>query len=727
MKRNVKYKKNKIISVGLVLSLVVMVFIGETYADARISASAFPNKTLIIGTHAIYLDMMNGTIIDIALASVEDTGQDSIYYKSDINAGTWYDITDSSNIMQITLTGSNIVTNTIINELPLTHYTDATGKTIEFSQGEKVYLSDIPDYMYPINMPELQGVIMQQDIQQGLVDSSKKDVYEDNLKSIKYILSTIELTKAEELKKQMHDMEDNMVIMQSKGELSIEQSNLLHDALANLILQRNTILYDEMIVRLEAQSQALDYSESAGVIDAYNTSISEIQGFLVENSQSTSENTAYSDLIEEANAQVNSAIISGDMVALQSASEQLENIKNAQYGQVEIGDEGGIEVLQSAKSTAIAMVNEKSSDAYYQEKMDSLEEDKSSVSTVEQVKNDIANEILYAVNGLVDIDLALVEVLTSPIEQYATLESTNSLLNSLSLTNDGLQGKKDLIAEQMQEVQLSQDGEYLKIQEEVALITEALEDLYEEYMDSLEKNNLDLAMEIKSEVDELAGINAVKTDELEARKEGIKDGSIPVDLKDVSLEVSLEVLVEEGLENGLENPVETATTNVKDIIEAVVPIDTNALSTVNREVATQQKEKFSELEINGLMSTVEANENYLYPWYVLFPEKNDTLKSPVMFLNGELYVSAREMATILEAQVMTNQGYGTEVIRKQGALIEYTAGEEIVYVNDRKTYVKPTPQRLYGGQIYLPLYIFEKAFNFTHYEEGNYIVITGIS
>ncbi|MFI3174332.1 MAG: stalk domain-containing protein [Bacillota bacterium] len=719
MKKNERHKKNKRISFALVITLIVTTFVGETYADARISAAAFPDKTLIIGTHAIYLDMMNGTIIDIALATADDTGQGNIYYKSDINAGTWYDITDSSDIMQITLTGSNIVTNTVINELPLTHYTDATGKTIEFDNGQKVYLCDIPDYMYPVNMPELEGVIMQQDIQQGLTDSSKKDVYEDNLRSIKRILATIEIDEAEDLKDQMHGMEDNMVALQAAGTLSIEQSNLLHDTLADLISQRNTILYNEMIIRLETQSKALDYSESGGVIDAYNTAITEIQGVLAETSDSTSEETAYSAMIEAANAQVLSAVESGDANALQSAAEQLENIKNAQYGQVEPGDMGGIAALQGAKSAATSLVNEKSSDAYYQEKMNELEEDGSSAATVEQVKNDIADEILYAVNGLVDIDLALAEVLPSPVEQYSALQSTKNLLDGLSLVNDGLQAKKDLIVEQMQEVRLSQDAEYLQLQEEVALLDETLEDLYEEYMDALEKNNLDLATEIKSEVDQLAGENATKTDALEEREEGIKDGTIPVAIKDVSLAT----MVEEGM---ADDPAEAALNNVEEIADAVVPLDSNALSTVNQGVAADQKEQFSESEVDALMSTVEANENYLYPWYVLFPEKDAALQSPVMVLEGELYVPAREMAAVLEAQVMTNQGYGTEVIRKQGALIEYTSGEEIVYVNDKKTYVKPTPQRLYGGQIYLPLYVFEKAFNFTHYEEGNYIVITGI-
>lgn len=162
------------------------------FSDARISAAAFENRTIIIGTHAISLDGINEDIVSKAKASMkfkegkEIKEQTSIYYKSDLSKGTWFDITSATSIQNVIDSNDKIVSKDVIDALKLTHYTNAKGATIEFATGKTVSTHDINDLAHPRNMlEELTGVDAQVDVVSGKrkMDYDMDDDDEDALKS----------------------------------------------------------------------------------------------------------------------------------------------------------------------------------------------------------------------------------------------------------------------------------------------------------------------------------------------------------------------------------------------------------------------------------------------------------------------------------------------------------------------------------------------------------------
>jgi hypothetical protein len=175
----------------ILIGLAVLVS-GTSFSDARISAAAFDNRTIIIGTHAISLDGINGEIVKKAQASMAFKEgeaikeQKNIYYKSDLSKGTWFDITSSTSIQNVIESGDNVVTNDLIDGLKLTHYTNAKGATIEFSTGNTVAVHQINDKSNPQNMlNELTAVSTQVDVVNGerKADYDLDDDEEDALKS----------------------------------------------------------------------------------------------------------------------------------------------------------------------------------------------------------------------------------------------------------------------------------------------------------------------------------------------------------------------------------------------------------------------------------------------------------------------------------------------------------------------------------------------------------------
>lgn len=128
----------------------------------RINPDEIENSTLIIGTHLIYLHAMNDQLYEIAKQSASDSGQDRVYYKSEMAGGLWYDITDAESLKDITTDGV-IVSNDDIRSLYFTHHTKSDRITYDLQTNSSVCIFNI----YPIyeleSMSELEPLKLQYD------------------------------------------------------------------------------------------------------------------------------------------------------------------------------------------------------------------------------------------------------------------------------------------------------------------------------------------------------------------------------------------------------------------------------------------------------------------------------------------------------------------------------------------------------------------------------------
>ena len=144
---------------AVLIGLMAWVVSGAVWDETRAvqftaaKYDSIEDSTLLIGTHLIHLSALNDSIYEVAQASAEESGQNRIYYKSELADGAWFDITTASSLADITTAGTPVTTDSLTG-LYLTHHTKSDGKTYDLRTGQEVSLQDIHD---PYDLEGLEG------------------------------------------------------------------------------------------------------------------------------------------------------------------------------------------------------------------------------------------------------------------------------------------------------------------------------------------------------------------------------------------------------------------------------------------------------------------------------------------------------------------------------------------------------------------------------------------
>lgn len=149
-----------------------------TYGESRPSADKINNASLIIGTYLIDFEALNEENQALAEKNAEDKNQTRVYYKSDLNSGVWYDITDAENVNDILLTNSRIVDDSTIDALELTMYFKADGTVVDLTTGSVVSVQAIDSTVLPAQIDACSSLVQQLEIANSLVEST--DDYDDD-------------------------------------------------------------------------------------------------------------------------------------------------------------------------------------------------------------------------------------------------------------------------------------------------------------------------------------------------------------------------------------------------------------------------------------------------------------------------------------------------------------------------------------------------------------------
>ena len=110
----------------------------------HVTPSEIENSTLAVGTHLIHLSALTNELYEIAQDSADESGQNRIYYKSELSDGTWFDITTASSLTDIT-DGGTPVADSVIAALFFTHHTKSDGVTYDLRTNKAVNIYDIKD------------------------------------------------------------------------------------------------------------------------------------------------------------------------------------------------------------------------------------------------------------------------------------------------------------------------------------------------------------------------------------------------------------------------------------------------------------------------------------------------------------------------------------------------------------------------------------------------------
>ena len=151
MNRMFQWKKTSItlacgilVTLSLAAGLLYAQALWDDSAAVHIRAKDIENSTLAIGTHLVHLSALNDSIYEVAQTSAEESGQNRIYYKSELGGDVWFDITAATSLADITTEGT-AVKDEEIEELFFTHHTKSDHVTYDLRTGAAVNIFDIKD------------------------------------------------------------------------------------------------------------------------------------------------------------------------------------------------------------------------------------------------------------------------------------------------------------------------------------------------------------------------------------------------------------------------------------------------------------------------------------------------------------------------------------------------------------------------------------------------------
>ncbi|MCR4786231.1 MAG: hypothetical protein K5847_06195 [Lachnospiraceae bacterium] len=123
------------------------------------STHTIDNSTLFIGTYLINIGAMTDDLYDKAMNSASESNQTSIYYKSELADGAWFDVTDSETLTDI-MNGAESVPESELADLYVQYYVGADG-TVKNVKDEDINPFDIPDPYKLSQLKELEPLWLQ--------------------------------------------------------------------------------------------------------------------------------------------------------------------------------------------------------------------------------------------------------------------------------------------------------------------------------------------------------------------------------------------------------------------------------------------------------------------------------------------------------------------------------------------------------------------------------------
>lgn len=181
MKKKKKWLMGGFLAAALALvgSYVAQATFDETTA-VHVNAAEIENTTLAVGTHLIHLSAMTEELYQIAMESAEESGQEKIYYKSELGDGAWFDLTQAGQISDITVEGIAIE-DAVINALFFRYHTKEDGITYDLAKGGKVSIFDIRDPYGLLLMPELEPLQQQFTMLQKKEGKTESDQFNERI------------------------------------------------------------------------------------------------------------------------------------------------------------------------------------------------------------------------------------------------------------------------------------------------------------------------------------------------------------------------------------------------------------------------------------------------------------------------------------------------------------------------------------------------------------------
>lgn len=225
-------KKGIVVLLSLTLLLAGGISFGrkalkaEGAPEAEVTFGQFLNKNtveesvLYIGTHLLHVQSMTDQLYELALQSASDSNQNQVYYKSELAAGAWFDITDATGLADISEEGV-LVSTEDLKDLKIEYYTYRDGITRSALTGNAVNIFNIKEPYNLYELEELEPLRQQFDQQFSPEDTGVKKYYYDQLRE--FFLTDVRNNKTAEFDRQINGLQSTYVNLQSQGEQELAE------------------------------------------------------------------------------------------------------------------------------------------------------------------------------------------------------------------------------------------------------------------------------------------------------------------------------------------------------------------------------------------------------------------------------------------------------------------------------------------------------------------------
>ena len=218
------------------------------------------NSVIFMGTYIIHKDAMTDDLYTKAQASASDSGQNEVYYKSEIANGQWFALNDVDNGVGGISSNGVPVSEDVLDPLYVTHYAGADGILKDAKELMSINPFDIPDPYDLSKLSELQPLWMQYTYSEKSDPITQADFLENrnseetgNLRSDVYsyqLLSTffsLNLRDAETDKCDEDLAKLNNLYIQLKGAGADEEAELVYGLMEKVDAKRRMLVMERLI------------------------------------------------------------------------------------------------------------------------------------------------------------------------------------------------------------------------------------------------------------------------------------------------------------------------------------------------------------------------------------------------------------------------------------------------------------------------------------------------
>ncbi|WP_170270415.1 copper amine oxidase N-terminal domain-containing protein [Heliorestis acidaminivorans] len=774
---------NKKFTAGIVISLLIslLTFMSgygqllQAEANQRPSAREIPDKTLIIGTHLIAFEALNQEILDLALRSVDELMkkddeivQDKVFYKSDLNRGVWYDITNATSLVDITVSSRNAVADSVIDGLVLTHWTKRDGITIELGTGKQVSLQEIDSPANPEMLSELDLLKMVKEIQEGKLKALLEELAKNGGDSGRDLDKQIEDTKAKIalLDKIFQPVEDSFIDEMNKlldGYDAIIQQlinqktssdrliNMTAEQKAIARAERDAFIFDKLIERINEATEIASMLEDGEFLSRLGTTLNELHQALIK-------------------AEARSDRAKPDQVLDKMADEFSQEMrKSAASGNVNKAIEDLLKVL-----AIDSLYNNRILDKELELKIIGL--------AMEQVSSSLQGQGTAKVLREMEDLLKFYQLRVDPEAYAKMLEDWLNKLRAMQ-GSDQVRDSIDKYAKELARLKAEASPEVAKSMSDLERLSNLMATLQEQYFTAAERGDSVALQQIKDQLDSANSLLQARQDQaaqdyknllerqnsLANRLAGATNAN---DKKLIQDELDQLMVQMAGLENildgknliGLQNldqlkqdlknalsrdDMTTADKVAQGLVDLLSVLPDNLMSNQQKQSELEQAleqvkakaNQYVERAMNGAadnMTALAQNIEQLAsdrgvgtsrttvqppllprPYTLVFEDLGVRLREPIIERNKTKYVEARPIFEALGSQILWQEERQRIVIqdRRYTMLLEYAVNSDIVYVNNRRMRLQEPIESIYG-RTWIPLEVILDAYRMTS-ETGN--------